>query len=631
MRLTLRTLIAWLDDTLTPGEVRAIGQQVADSPFAKELVERIHRVTRQRRLSVPNGSGPDAVDPNHVASYLDNQLPADQVGEFEKTCLTSDVHLAEVASVHQVLSLIGHKAKVPPDAKLRMYRLVRGREASSEKPPAPPAPARAARDRGAKAMASASARPWSGELDAPRPFIERHGGSLLVLGLIGVLVLAASHSLRPERSPTAIARSGGEAARPAPADASKGPATPREEAPRTTVPATVPPPVEPTPEPIRVAEATRDDLGVFETTQGVVLRAVAGAIGWERVAAKAPFKEPARLVNLAPFRNTLKVGKTDIDLVESTEILLEGVEKDQASRIDLARGQVVVRATRPNTPFAVRFGGHVLSVLAAPGVNVGIERAPTLLPNSTEPAPARLRIFVPEGEISLRSGESEETLTGPGQVSFGSSGRFAEKGRQASPSWVAESSSAPTAYSQEIGDQFAGYFREGRPILSDVVEAMEDPQPNVKRLAVLALGAIGDTDSVVAGLDRKGDPAVHRAVVEVLRAGLARGGDPAKAVRESLARQFDDTWGPITERLLAGFPPEGSKDEPTLAKLVEYLSTAPSRGTRELALDNLRALTGRDTLEYDPDAPEGKGLKAWQDLVRKKEITKDARPAPGAR
>ena len=54
MRLTLRTLLAWLDDTLSPSEVREIGKQVAESPFAKELVERIHRVTRQRRLTVPN-------------------------------------------------------------------------------------------------------------------------------------------------------------------------------------------------------------------------------------------------------------------------------------------------------------------------------------------------------------------------------------------------------------------------------------------------------------------------------------------------------------------------------------------------------------------------------------------------
>ena len=59
MRLTLRTLLAWLDDTLQPNEVREIGRQVAGSPFAQELSERIHRVTRQRRLSVPSRSGPE--------------------------------------------------------------------------------------------------------------------------------------------------------------------------------------------------------------------------------------------------------------------------------------------------------------------------------------------------------------------------------------------------------------------------------------------------------------------------------------------------------------------------------------------------------------------------------------------
>ena len=48
MRLTLRTLLAWLDDTLQPAQVREIGSQVAGSPFAQELTDRIHRVTRQR-------------------------------------------------------------------------------------------------------------------------------------------------------------------------------------------------------------------------------------------------------------------------------------------------------------------------------------------------------------------------------------------------------------------------------------------------------------------------------------------------------------------------------------------------------------------------------------------------------
>ena len=56
MRLTLRTLLSWLDDTLPAPEVRAIGQQVNESPYARELVDRIRKVTRQRRLSVPPSS-----------------------------------------------------------------------------------------------------------------------------------------------------------------------------------------------------------------------------------------------------------------------------------------------------------------------------------------------------------------------------------------------------------------------------------------------------------------------------------------------------------------------------------------------------------------------------------------------
>src|SRR5947209_9725791 len=135
MRLTLRTLLAWLDDTLSPSQVREIGKQVGESPFAKELVERIHRVARQRRLTVPPRTGPDAIDANVVASYLDNELDPDRVGELEKKCLTSDVHLAEVASIHQILSLIGQKAKVPVEARRRMYQLVKGRESVNPRAP----------------------------------------------------------------------------------------------------------------------------------------------------------------------------------------------------------------------------------------------------------------------------------------------------------------------------------------------------------------------------------------------------------------------------------------------------------------------------------------------------------------
>jgi hypothetical protein len=132
LRLTLRTLLAYLDDTLQPTEIKAIGQKVAESDAAQELVDRIKAVTRRRRLTIPPATGPNArFDANVVAEYLDNELPADEMVDVEKVCLESDGHLAEIAACHQILTLVlGEPALVPPTAKERMYKLVAGKEAA---------------------------------------------------------------------------------------------------------------------------------------------------------------------------------------------------------------------------------------------------------------------------------------------------------------------------------------------------------------------------------------------------------------------------------------------------------------------------------------------------------------------
>jgi hypothetical protein len=129
--LTLRTLLAYLDDTLEPAETRLIGQKVAESPAAQELIARIKEVVRRRRLSTPPVTGPgDKADANTIAEYIDNVLPPEQLAEVEELCLGSDVHLAEIAACHQILTVVlSEPVLVPPTAKRRMYGLVRGREA----------------------------------------------------------------------------------------------------------------------------------------------------------------------------------------------------------------------------------------------------------------------------------------------------------------------------------------------------------------------------------------------------------------------------------------------------------------------------------------------------------------------
>ena len=218
MRLTLRTLLAWLDDTLPPAQVRDIGRQVSESTYAQELVDRINRVTRQRRLTVPSRSGPEGTDPNIVASYVDNDLDADQVAEYEKKCLGSDVNLAEVACVHQILSLLGQKVHVPPEAKARMYQLVKGREST-------PVIRRDGVKKAVRTPVTEPIQPWVAPAPPPRHWLERDGPVAGCLALIAVLCWSAYQSLKPPTDgtqPLAGAQQPGTVAAPL----AKGPAEP---------------------------------------------------------------------------------------------------------------------------------------------------------------------------------------------------------------------------------------------------------------------------------------------------------------------------------------------------------------------------------------------------------------------
>ncbi len=130
MRLTLRTLLAWLDTVLPPAEQQALGEKVAVSPIAPQLIARIRDVVERPVLAAPR---PDARgiadDANSVAEYLDNTLPADRLETFERICIESDMHLAEVAACHGILAEIAHDPEaagpLDPASRRRLLEAIR--------------------------------------------------------------------------------------------------------------------------------------------------------------------------------------------------------------------------------------------------------------------------------------------------------------------------------------------------------------------------------------------------------------------------------------------------------------------------------------------------------------------------
>ena len=122
MRLTLRTLLAYLDDRLPPSNAREIGQKITNSPFATELTERIREVKRRRRLAAPAQPQP-VIEANLIAEYLDDQLTPELVARVEREILSSDPSLAEVAAAHEILGMIRDPVKVEPRLRDRLYGL----------------------------------------------------------------------------------------------------------------------------------------------------------------------------------------------------------------------------------------------------------------------------------------------------------------------------------------------------------------------------------------------------------------------------------------------------------------------------------------------------------------------------
>lgn len=116
MRLTLRTLLAYVDGVLGPSEHADLHRRIQQSEDVSNLLRRVKRLQTQAELLTPPLSGKGlGGDPNAIAEYLDDVLPGGQVPELERICLESDLQLSELAHCHRLLATAFQTKVVVPE------------------------------------------------------------------------------------------------------------------------------------------------------------------------------------------------------------------------------------------------------------------------------------------------------------------------------------------------------------------------------------------------------------------------------------------------------------------------------------------------------------------------------------
>jgi hypothetical protein len=105
MRLTLRTLLAWRDGLLEGPEGEELAAKVTEGSVARGLLDRMRALETRPDVEVPRLEGRGlAVDANTVAAYLENTLEPEKLEAFERICIESDRHLAEISQCHELLA-----------------------------------------------------------------------------------------------------------------------------------------------------------------------------------------------------------------------------------------------------------------------------------------------------------------------------------------------------------------------------------------------------------------------------------------------------------------------------------------------------------------------------------------------
>ncbi len=677
MRLTLRTLLAYLDDTLEPAQARLIGQKVAESDAAQELIARINKVTRRRRLMPPPATGPGAkLDPNTLAEYLDNELSSEELATVEEVCLESDVHLAEVAACHQILTLVlGEPAMVPPVARQRMYGLIQGREAIPYRKP-PAARLAASGDRASLSADEADEAVLGLSLSKSAPWLLPAAAVLLLAASAGAVWMA----MRPPQATQVAVAPPPELEKAPPPKVQEEPEKPQPE-PKPEQKPEPPPepdkkaiteikpevPAKPEPSTALLPPSTkRVEVGRYvyaDDRPGVLLRATAGEkAAWQRLAPGSRVATAERLVSLPGYRGEVRQDNrvhlqlwgnlpefSPIPVVESVVTLHENPAFDLD--FTLERGRAVLSNQKPEpeaeATIRVRFLDEIWDVtLVGPKSVVAVELvsaydqgAPfSLKPGGEKPA-AQLALLVLDGQAGLKvRGRQYGGLRAPTLFRWDS-----DQGAGAqpiplprSPDWWADRTPTATPFAKEMQTALGQLADRLTPKVALEVALMElrrGASPAGRILALRCYAAVDNLNSLLDALSDEQHDDLRDFAIPVLRgwSGL-RAEHDLRLYKLLVSKDVSEPHAEIILQLLHGFAREQLDNPHTYETLIEYLRHG-RLAVRELAFWHLRLLVPDwKKAGYHPagtNEERERGYEQWKKLVPKGKLPARGKPGPG--
>ena len=228
-------------------------------------------------------------------------------------------------------------------------------------------------------------------------------------------------------------------------------------------------------------------------------------------------------------------------------------------------------------------------------------------------------VYCSQGKATLSLDKQSETLA-PGVVAIVETrGQITRAGADTLPTWVVEP--GPSSGEVELKEQFLHVLHQDRPVLTDLVMASEDDRPGIKSLSIAGIEALGDLSLLMPVLSRKDDPMARRLALGAIRDYMGRSVEAASEVHDQLVQEFGELTAGLVEKMLVGYTTQEASKPELFKQLVELLTPEQeSIGVRELALDTLQRLTGRDDLSYSADQPGGQGLTAWKELLARGEL-----------